>query len=106
MWRWPPCSRTPALRFITAVRLPRNTENARFMVANVNIDYLAQADHPGGLQRRVGALPGGRGGWSLRGISSLLQDGRRGRHRPRRTIAFTDGERPMPIELGFARKAR
>ena len=46
------------LRFITAVGMPRNTDGARFMVANVNIDYLAQAYYPAGLECRVGVLPG------------------------------------------------
>jgi len=83
------------LRFITAVGMPKNADGARFMVANVTIDYLAQAYYPAGLECRVGALPGGRSSWSLRQL--LLQDGR-----PvataHVTIVFTDGERPQPID--------
>jgi acyl-CoA thioester hydrolase len=83
------------LRFITAVGMPPNTENARFMVANVTIDYLAQAYYPQGLECRVGALPGGRSSWSLRQL--LLQEGRLVAT-AHVTIVFTDGERPMPID--------
>lgn len=83
------------LRFISAVGMPRNTENARFMVANVNIDYLAQAYYPGGLECRVGALPGGRSSWSLRQL--LLQDSR-AVATAHVTIVFTDGTRPKPID--------
>lgn len=83
------------LRFITAVGMPKNADGARFMVANVTIDYLAQAYYPAGLECRVGALPGGRSSWSLRQL--LLQD-----DRPvataQVTIVFTDGERPQPID--------
>ena len=83
------------LRFISAVGFPRNTESTRFMVANVTIDYLAQAYYPEGLECRVGALPGGRSSWSLRQL--LLQN-----DRPvataHVTIVCTDGERPKPID--------
>lgn len=82
------------LRFITAVGMPRNTETARFMVANVNIDYLAQAFYPGDLDCRVGVLPGGRSSWSLRQL--LLQEGR-AVAAAHVTIVLTDGTRPMPI---------
>lgn len=83
------------LRFITAVGMPRNTDNARFMVASVNIDYLAQAYYPEGMECRVGVLPGGRSSWSVRQL--LLQQ-----DRPvataHATIVFTNGERPIPID--------
>ena len=59
------------LRFLTAVGMPKNTDGARFMVANVTIDYLAQAYYPQGLECHVGVLPGGRSSWSLRQL--LLQ---------------------------------
>jgi acyl-CoA thioester hydrolase len=83
------------LRFITAVGFPRNTAAARFMVANVTIDYLAQAYYPQNLTCCVGALPGGRSSWRLRQL--LLQEG--GPVATAHvTIVFTDGERPRPID--------
>lgn len=82
------------LRFIGEIGFPRNAEGARFMVANVTIDYLAQAYYPQGLVCHVAALPGGRSSWSLQQL--LLQD-----DKPvaaaRVAIVFTDGERPMAI---------
>lgn len=83
------------LRFVTAIGMPKNTDGARFMVANVTIDYLAQAYYPAGLICHVAALPGGRSSWSLQQL--LLQD-----EQPvaaaRATIVLTDGERPRPID--------
>jgi acyl-CoA thioester hydrolase len=83
------------LRFIAAIGMPKNTEGARFMVANVTIDYLAQAYYPAGLVCHVAALPGGRSSWSLQQL--LIQEGK-----PvataRAAIVFTDGERPMPLD--------
>lgn len=82
------------LRFITAVGFPPNTASARFMVANVTIDYLAQAYYPDSLVCHVGALPGGRTSWSLHQL--LLQRGK-----PvaaaRVAIVCTDGERPREM---------
>ncbi|MFM9936210.1 MAG: acyl-CoA thioesterase [Novosphingobium sp.] len=83
------------LRFISNVGFPRNAEDARFMVANVTIDYLAQAYYPEGLECRVGALTGGRSSWSLR---QLLLQAERPVATAHVTIVFTDGERPMPID--------
>jgi acyl-CoA thioester hydrolase len=82
------------LRFNVAVGMPPNTQSARFMVANVNIDYLAQAYYPAKLDCLVAALPGGRTSW---GMQQLLLQGGKPVAAASVAIVCTDGERPMPM---------
>jgi acyl-CoA thioester hydrolase len=75
--------------------MPHNTETSRFMVANVTIDYLAQAYYPAKLDCLVAALPGGRTSWTMQ---QLLLQGGKPVAAARAAVVCTDGQHPVTMD--------
>ncbi|MEO0032088.1 MAG: hypothetical protein RIS94_1846 [Pseudomonadota bacterium] len=82
------------VRFNGAVGLLRARDGLRFMVASVQIDYLAQAHYPGTIGCRCAAAAVGRTSFT---IQQLLTQADVPVAVARTVVVCTDGQHPVPV---------